>query len=193
MLRALFKREQQKTAQSSRTSREVKGTTTSPVTSGTTHSSREVGAPFPGMATFEGFRHMLKDLSKRLDAIRENPEEAYLINTEISFRLLGVLEKLAHLTEKNTAVLEKLAVSHPGNIQQDQDESDKKRRAREVLAALERSGSLTYEQLRTELKPPVTYNRITALVSEMIRDGISLKREGRPVEVSLETNVTGSN
>lgn len=66
-------------------------------------------------------------------------------------------------------------------------------RAREVLAVLDSSGPLTYEQLHIELKPPVTYNRITALVSEMIRDGISLKREGKPVKVSLKENVTGSN
>jgi hypothetical protein len=52
------------------------------------------------MANFDGFPHMLKDLSKRLDAIRENPEETYLINTELNLMVLGVLEKLADATEK---------------------------------------------------------------------------------------------
>lgn len=140
------------------------------------------------MANFEGFRQMLKDLSRRLEAIRDNPEETYLINTEITFRLLGILENLAGLTERNTATLERLAEGQTPTIPQNRDESDKKRRAREVIAVLESHGSMTYEELRKELKPPVSYNRVTALVSEMIRDGIPLKREGepgKPVRVSL--------
>ena len=135
---------------------------------------------------------MLKDLSRRIEAIRNNPEETYLINTEVTFRVLGVLENLAALTEKNTTALEKFVGKTP-IIQHEANESHKKRRAREVLAVLERSGALTYEELRKELRPPVTYNRVTALVSEMIRDGIPLTREGKPVRVDLKENLTGSN
>jgi hypothetical protein len=144
------------------------------------------------MANFEGFRHMLKDLSKRLDAIRENPEETYLINSELTFRLLGVLENIAEATEKNTIALQKLA-GNTTQIQHTESEKDKKRRAREVLAVLERCGPLTYEELRRELKPMISYKRVTALVSEMIRDGVPLDRRGKPVKVSLGNALTGSN
>lgn len=143
-------------------------------------------------SSWGAFRHMLKDLSRRLEAIRSDPEETYLINTEISLRLLGVLENLAGLTEKNATTLEKLASGIPQS-QEDIQNPEKKRRAQEVLAVLERSGPKTYEELRNELKPTVSYNRITALVSEMIRDGITLKREGKPVRVSFEGFLTGSN
>ena len=132
---------------------------------------------------------MLKDLSRRLEAIRDSPEETYLVNTELSFRLLGVLETLAALTERNTDALERLAAGPTPTIPQNPDESNKKRRAREVLSVLERSGSMTYEELRSALKPPVSYNRVTALVSEMIRDGIALRRDGEPgkhIRVRLE-------
>jgi hypothetical protein len=148
------------------------------------------------MVNFEGFRHMFKDLSRRLEAIRDNPEETYLLNTEVSFRLLGVLENLSLLTEKNTRTLERLT-EHDLVKQHKEMDSGKKRRAREVLSVLERYGPLTYEELRSELKPPVSYNRVTALVSEMIRDGVPLTREGqkgKPVRVSLDSGtVTGSN
>lgn len=144
------------------------------------------------MTNFEGFRQMLKDLSKRLDAIRENPEETYLLNTELSFRILGVLENLANVTEKNTNTLEKLAGNAP-QINGTEPEKDRKRRAREVLAVLESCGPLTYEELRRELKPTITYKRVTALVSEMIRDGVPLVRQGKPVKVSLGDSLTGSN
>ena len=137
------------------------------------------------MANFQGFRHMLKDLSRRLEAIRDNPEETYLVNTEITFRLLGVLENLAGLTEKNSATLERLAERQTPIIPQNRSESDKKRRARAVIAVLENHGPLAYEELCKALKPSVSYNRVTALVSEMIRDGIPLKREGKPVRVTL--------
>jgi hypothetical protein len=135
---------------------------------------------------------MLKDLSRRLEAIRENPEETYLINTEVNIRVLGVLENLSALTERNTAALENLASQSPLKQHKEQT-SVKKRRAREVLGVLERCGPLTYEELRKELKPEVTYNRVTALVSEMIRDGVLLQREGKPVRVSLGDSLTGSN
>jgi hypothetical protein len=141
---------------------------------------------------FEGFRYMLKDLSRRIEAIRENPEETYLINTEATLRLLGVLENLTHLTERNTITLEKLSVQGTAN-HHEQDDSSKKKRAREVITVLERCGELTYEELRRELKPQVSYNRVTALVSEMIRDGVPLGRDGKPVRVSLRGSLTGSN
>jgi hypothetical protein len=147
-------------------------------------SSRDSATTSPWIVNFQSFRNMLKDFSKRIESIKENPEEAYLINTEISFRLLGVLENLVHLAEKNTAVLEKLDFQNP-IIRDDMKDSDKRRRAREVLAVLENRGALTYEELRKELKPQISYKRVTALVSEMIRDGIPLKREGKPVRVIL--------
>jgi hypothetical protein len=144
------------------------------------------------MANFEGFRHMLKDLSKRLEAIKEHPEETYLINTELSLRVLDALENIADATEKNTIALEKLAGNVP-QLQRAEPEKDRKRRAREVLAVLERCGPLTYEELRQELKPAISYKRVTALVSEMIRDGVALDREGKPVRVSLGSSLTVSN
>jgi hypothetical protein len=134
----------------------------------------------------------LKDLSKRLEAIRSNPEETYLVNTELTLRVLDVLETLAALAEKNTSSLEKMTDQMPF-IQQQEGDSGKKRRAGEVLGVLERSGPLSYEELRMELIPPITYKRVTALVSEMIRDGIPLIREGKPVRVSLEETLTRSN
>lgn len=134
---------------------------------------------------------MLKDLSRRLEAIRNDPKETYLINTEVSLRVLDVLEKLADFTERNTANLEKLA-QQTTNFKREANDSNRKRRAREVLAVLEKTGPLTYEELRNELRPPVTYKRVTALVSEMIRDGIPLRRDGKPVRVGLEDNLTGS-
>ena len=154
-------------------------------------SSRESLPQSPLISRFEGYRHVLKDFSKRLEAIKNNPEETYLVNTELTARVLEILENLARSTEKNTVVLERLAGQKP-IIQHESSDLNRKRRAREVLAVLERSGPLTYEELRKELKPQVTYKRVTALVSEMIRDGIPLKREGKPVRVSLEENLTGS-
>ena len=135
---------------------------------------------------------MLKDLSKRLDAIREHPQEAFLINTELNFRLLGVLENLANATEKNTIAIENLA-GNTRQIRHTEPDKDRKRRAREVLAVLERCGPLTYKELRRELKPTISYKRVTALVSEMIRDGVPLDREGKPVKVSLGNPLTESN
>jgi hypothetical protein len=135
---------------------------------------------------------MMKDFSRRLEAIRENPAETYFVNTEVTLRILDALEKLSVLTERNTVALERLAGQIPIK-QHTQHESDKKRRAREVIAVLERCGALTYEELRRELKPQVSYNRVTAWVSEMIRDGVTLERAGKPVRVSLENSLTGSN
>ncbi len=195
-LRALFRAKKQKPRRASRTSRKEKPVKRSPQTLEQTLSSREETPSSEWLKNLEVFKHMVKDFSRRLEAIRESPEESYLVNTEISLRLLKVLENLEQLTERNTVTLERLAADHALGTHQNQDEENKKRRAREVLSALERHGSLTYEELRKELKPQVSYNRVTALVSEMIRDGIPLKREGKPgelVRVSLREGLTGSN
>ena len=191
--RTLLRTRKTRTSQrTSRHSREEKPARRADPTETPPVSSRDRTIPYPGVVGFEGFRYMLKDLSRRIEAIRENPEETYLINTEATLRLLGILENLSLLTEKNTITLEKLSGQGTAN-QHEQDDSGKKRRAREVLRALERCGELTYEELRRELKPQVSYNRVTALVSEMIRDGVPLTREGRPVRVSLAEPLTGSN
>jgi hypothetical protein len=191
-LKALIKTEKQKPEKGSRSSREVKTVARADSNKGPIGSSREVATPPQWLANFEGFRSMLKDLSRRLVAIRENPEETYLINTEVIFRVVGVLENLSVLTERNTAALEKL--SGQALIKEHKQQQSKKiRRAREVLGVFERCGALSYEELREELRPQVSYNRVTALVSEMIRDGVPLVRDGKPVRVSFENSLTGSN
>lgn len=179
----LFQR--QKPENTSRSSREVKPTSKEDTVDKSTNSSRDGATPHFGMPDFESFRHMLKDFSKRLEAIKENPQEAYLINTEIAFRVLGVLENLVLHTERNAIALENLPT--PFSIKKDTHlDSVQKRRAREVLTILEKCGELTYEELRKEIKPVISYKRVTALVSEMIRDGIPLLREGKPVRVRLK-------
>jgi hypothetical protein len=179
-------------SESSRCSREQKIEGKQAISPKISETSREPFAHSWLNSSFADFRYKLKDLSKRLEAIRSNPEETYLINTELTLRVLDVLETLADLTEKNTSSLKRLTDQAPPIQQQDAD-SNKKRRAGEVLGVLERSGPLSYEELRMELIPPVTYKRVTALVSEMIRDGIPLIREGKPVRVSLQETLTGSN
>lgn len=191
-LKSLIQRGGNGIGETSRSSRELETDTGKDSIDRTSESSREPGTPSSWGASFEGFRYMLKDLSRRLEAIRNNPEETYLINTEISVRVLEALENLGQLTEKNAAVLEAL-FSKVETGPSKQEEADKHRRAREVLAVLERCGPLGYEELRKELEPEVSYNRITALVSEMIRDGVPLRREGKPVKVSVVGTLTGSN
>jgi hypothetical protein len=191
-LRALIKPQKEKPKSRSGSSRELKTAARADLRGRSTPTSREVATPSQWLANFEGFRHMMKDFSRRLEAIRENPEETYFVNTEVTLRVLDALEKLSLLTERNTTALETLASQIP-ITQRIQHESYKKRRAREVLTVLERCGALTYEELRRELKPQISYNRVTALVSEMIRDGIPLEREGKPVTVSLRDALTGSN
>jgi hypothetical protein len=127
-----------------------------------------------------------------MESIKNNPEEAYLINTEVSLRLLEVLEHIAQISEKNALSLERMAEHIKTPISKN-DSSDKKRRAKEVIAVLERNGALTYNELRIKLKPQISYNRATALVAEMIRDGITLKKQGRPVKVSLADDLIRSN
>jgi hypothetical protein len=191
-LKALFTRETAKPSDSSRCSREEENEAKRTCSQQISETPREPFAHSWLNSSFENFRYKLKDLSKRLEAIRSNPEETYLINTELTLRVLDVLETLVNLTEKNTSSLERLTDQVPP-LQQQEAHFSKKRRAGEVLGVLERSGPLSYEELRSELIPPVTYKRITALVSEMIRDGIPLIREGKPVRVSLAETLTGSN
>ena len=185
ILKILFQDNKDKPKKTSRASRELKNITEHDKIIESQVSSRDRAMTPSWLVNFESFRNMLKDFSKRVESIKDSPEEAYLINTEISFRLLGVLENLATLTERNTTALENLTLHKPDNPN-DVKESDKIRRAREVLAVLENQGALTYEELRKELRPQISYKRVTALVSEMIRDGIPLKREGRPVRIILQ-------
>lgn len=56
-------------------------------------------------------------------------------------------------------------------------------RADEIIDALTKFGPMAYKELAEELG--LTYKRIVRLVSQMGRDGVNLKREGRPRKVSL--------
>jgi len=58
-----------------------------------------------------------------------------------------------------------------------------KGRADEILDALMAFGPLTYNELAEKMD--VTYQRVVRLVSQMVRDGIRLNREGKPRKVSL--------
>lgn len=58
-----------------------------------------------------------------------------------------------------------------------------KGRAEEIMYCLREFGPLTYKELADKMD--VTYQRVVRLVSQMIRDGIKLKREGKPRKVSL--------
>lgn len=58
-----------------------------------------------------------------------------------------------------------------------------KGRADEILDALMTFGPLTYNELAKKMD--VTYQRVVRLVSQMVRDGVRLNREGRPRKVSL--------
>ncbi len=62
---------------------------------------------------------------------------------------------------------------------------DLKGQADQIHDILEDVGSLTYEKLGNMLEPPVSANRASKLVGQMIRDGVELKREGSPRKVSL--------
>ena len=125
-LRAFIGRETAKPSERSRSSREEKTEAKQATSQKISETSRE---PFTHSwlnASFADFRHKLKDLSKRLEAIRNNPEETYLINTELTLRVLDVLETLANLTEKNAASLERLTDPVPP-LQQQEAHSSKKR------------------------------------------------------------------
>ena len=182
--KALFQKQAAETNETSRSSRDKEES----IVDGVTHkfglSSKKTSGNDSWQTDFENIRNMLKGFSKRMEAIKNRPEESYLINTEVSLRLLEVLEHIAQLSEQNALNLEKMAAdTHTPNPKI--EGSDKKRRAREVLAVLEQNGALTYNELRIKLKPAISYNRATALVAEMIRDGIALKKQGRPVKVSF--------
>lgn len=57
-------------------------------------------------------------------------------------------------------------------------------RAGEIVDALTKFGPMAYKELAEELG--LTYKRVVRLVSQMVRDGVKLKREGRPRKVRLE-------
>lgn len=59
-----------------------------------------------------------------------------------------------------------------------------KGRAEEIIYCLREFGPLTYKELADKMD--VTYKRAARLVSQMVRDGVGLKREGKPRKVSLE-------
>ena len=56
-------------------------------------------------------------------------------------------------------------------------------RAGEIMDLVTAKGPLTYKQLAKELDLP--YKRIVRLVSQMVRDGIDITRDGKPRTVSL--------
>lgn len=56
-------------------------------------------------------------------------------------------------------------------------------RAGEIVDLVTDKGPLTYKDIASELG--LSYKRIVRLVSQMVRDGIDLKREGRPRKISL--------
>jgi hypothetical protein len=183
-IRAFFQNQTGETEETSRSSRDTKEVAAGVSGQKLALSSREFSGHDPWQTNFENIRKMLKSFSKRIESIKNNPEESYLINTEVLFRLLEVLENFTKLTEKNASSLEKMAENIHRPIPKI-ERSYEKRRAREVIAVLESNGELTYNQLRNSLKPPISYNRVTALIAEMMRDGIALKKRGRPVKVSL--------
>ena len=57
--------------------------------------------------------------------------------------------------------------------------------ADQIHDILELMGPLTYEELGRGLDPPVSPKRAARLVSQMVRDGVELKREGSPRKVSI--------
>jgi len=59
-----------------------------------------------------------------------------------------------------------------------------KGRAGQIIDILMESSPLTYNELAEKMG--VTYKRAARLISQMVRDGVNLKREGKPRKVSLE-------
>ena len=57
--------------------------------------------------------------------------------------------------------------------------------ADQIHDILEKSGPLTYAEISKKLDPPVSAKRAARLIGQMIRDGVELKREGSPREVSI--------
>ena len=105
-LRAFFQKQALETKGTSRSSRDIKEAAADGFTQKFGSSSRAISGHDSWQTNFEDIRNMLKGFSKRMESIKNNPEESYLINTEVSFRLLEVLEHLTRLTEKNTSRLE---------------------------------------------------------------------------------------
>ena len=63
---------------------------------------------------------------------------------------------------------------------------DLKGQSDQIHDILEKSTNpLTYEELGQLLDNPVSADRASRLVSQMIRDGVELKREGSPRKVSI--------
>lgn len=62
---------------------------------------------------------------------------------------------------------------------------DLKGQADQIHDLLETSEPLTYEEIGHHLDPQVSADRASRLVSQMIRDGVELKREGSPRKVSI--------
>lgn len=62
---------------------------------------------------------------------------------------------------------------------------DLRGQADQIHDILEDIGPLSYEELGDMLEPPVSPKRAARLVSQMIRDGVELKREGSPRKVSI--------
>ena len=62
---------------------------------------------------------------------------------------------------------------------------DLKGQSDQIHDILEDVGPLTYEALGNMIEPPISPKRAARLVSQMIRDGVKLKREGKPRKVSI--------
>ena len=63
------------------------------------------------------------------------------------------------------------------------DEDGIKGRAGEIIDLIKDKGPMTYNQIGDALN--LSYKRIVRLVSQMVRDGISLLREGKPRKVRI--------
>ena len=74
----------------------------------------------------------------------------------------------------------------PGPKEEDDLREDLVGQADQIHDILEKSANpLTYEELGQLLDPPVSPKRAARLVSQMVRDGVELKREGTPRKVSI--------
>ncbi len=62
---------------------------------------------------------------------------------------------------------------------------DLRGQADQIHDLLEIYGSLTYAEIGEMLNPPISEKRTSRLIGQMIRDGVELKREGKPRKVSL--------
>ena len=62
---------------------------------------------------------------------------------------------------------------------------DLKGQADQIHDLLEEFGPLTYNEIGQMIVPTVSDKRAARLISQMIRDGVELKREGSPRKVSI--------